>query len=161
MLTSKPEPIFTFVRRPACPVCGYPSYSLAGVHPQCASVAADKIQIARTAAKIAAKAAQPRRKRHERRRPNYPTSPVSSIPNDFRKDGATMADFVMRTYRLTPCAATPTTRNEGMDFRARDDEDAIVQSLQIMESKAWISGKLFFKDEHIGMIPVAELPANK
>jgi hypothetical protein len=32
----KPEPIYFPVVRKCCPVCGKPSYSLSGEHPQCA-----------------------------------------------------------------------------------------------------------------------------
>jgi hypothetical protein len=32
----KPTPLFTVQKRLACPVCGEPTYSLSGIHPQCA-----------------------------------------------------------------------------------------------------------------------------
>jgi hypothetical protein len=32
----KPTPLFTAQKRLACPVCGAPTYSLSGIHPQCA-----------------------------------------------------------------------------------------------------------------------------
>ena len=42
MNTSKPEPLLAQPRRDrACPVCGKPSYSREGIHPQCAVQQAD------------------------------------------------------------------------------------------------------------------------
>jgi hypothetical protein len=37
----KPAPINTVVSKRLCPVCGEPSYSASGIHPQCATVQAD------------------------------------------------------------------------------------------------------------------------
>ncbi len=39
----KPLPLFGATTREPCPVCGHASYSLAGIHPQCAVRAADKV----------------------------------------------------------------------------------------------------------------------
>jgi hypothetical protein len=36
------------VKPPACPVCGKPSYSRGGVHPQCAVARADKVRKLKT-----------------------------------------------------------------------------------------------------------------
>lgn len=39
---NEPLPYAEPPRRPVCPVCGKPSYSKAGVHPQCAAVRMDQ-----------------------------------------------------------------------------------------------------------------------
>jgi hypothetical protein len=69
MAERKPDPIYSSPRRPSCPVCGHPSYSLAGIHPQCATVAADKVQVARAAAKLLSKPVPFKLKRYEKRCP--------------------------------------------------------------------------------------------
>ena len=43
-MSSITKPTFEFQKPPACPVCGKPSYSLGGVHPQCAVARADKVR---------------------------------------------------------------------------------------------------------------------
>ena len=50
----KPLPLFVEKPRVHCPVCGHVTYSIAGIHPQCAMIAADKSYIARIKAKQAA-----------------------------------------------------------------------------------------------------------
>ena len=57
MSESKPAPLFApRAQRPLCPVCGEPSYSRRGIHPQCAekrSAAARDlaVQVGRTPSK--------------------------------------------------------------------------------------------------------------
>ncbi|OYW18706.1 MAG: hypothetical protein B7Z55_10140 [Planctomycetales bacterium 12-60-4] len=71
----KPEPLFLAPSRANCPVCGKPSYSSAGIHPQCAMLAADQVHLTRL------KARQPTvvhpvvssLKRHEKRCPRCET----------------------------------------------------------------------------------------
>ena len=70
MSERKPVPIFSWPARPRCPVCGYTSYSLAGIHPQCASVASDKVRIARTVTKTVEKPIEPKLKRYEKNCPS-------------------------------------------------------------------------------------------
>lgn len=41
MSDTKPDPLYTPPHRKTCPVCGTVSYSLAGIHPQCAMQMAD------------------------------------------------------------------------------------------------------------------------
>jgi ribosomal protein S27AE len=41
MSEKKPTPVITRWNNTKCPVCGQPSYSLGGIHPQCAMVQAD------------------------------------------------------------------------------------------------------------------------
>ena len=41
-MSSISKPTFVVQKPPACPVCGKPSYSRGGVHPQCAVARADK-----------------------------------------------------------------------------------------------------------------------
>ena len=43
-MASISKPAVVAQRPPACPVCGKPSYSLGGVHPQCAVTRADKVR---------------------------------------------------------------------------------------------------------------------
>lgn len=43
-MASISKPTFVAQKPPACPVCGKPSYSLGGVHPQCAVTRADKVR---------------------------------------------------------------------------------------------------------------------
>jgi hypothetical protein len=50
-MSSITKPTFVAQKPPACPVCGKPSYSLGGVHPQCAVARADKVRKAKPAAK--------------------------------------------------------------------------------------------------------------
>lgn len=38
---SKPAPLYSIPARTLCPVCGTPTYSSAGIHPQCAVERAD------------------------------------------------------------------------------------------------------------------------
>ena len=47
MQHKKPVPLVARSRRPACPVCGQTSYSLAGIHPQCAVKQADDKRLER------------------------------------------------------------------------------------------------------------------
>ena len=42
MSDKKPEPLVRPQAQKKCPVCGYPSYSIDGVHPQCHGVKADR-----------------------------------------------------------------------------------------------------------------------
>lgn len=67
----KPEPLFLTTPRANCPVCGKPSYSPAGVHPQCAMLAADQVHLTRIKARQQTVAAPPvsSLKRHEKRCP--------------------------------------------------------------------------------------------
>jgi hypothetical protein len=44
----KPKPLNSEPPRKICPVCGEPSYSRAGIHPQCAAVQADAKRIRKT-----------------------------------------------------------------------------------------------------------------
>src|SRR5437762_13685930 len=55
-LHKKPQPLYDCAIRPLCPVCGHVSYSSAGIHPQCAMRAADKLQIIRAKSRKSAKA---------------------------------------------------------------------------------------------------------
>lgn len=41
MHAKRPLPLFEAQPRPKCPVCGHPTYSRAGIHPQCAQKRAD------------------------------------------------------------------------------------------------------------------------
>jgi predicted RNA-binding Zn-ribbon protein involved in translation (DUF1610 family) len=41
----KPEPLLSVSGRTLCPVCGEVSYSVQGIHPQCAVVQADAIRM--------------------------------------------------------------------------------------------------------------------
>ncbi|MCI0358317.1 MAG: hypothetical protein L0211_07535 [Planctomycetaceae bacterium] len=43
-MASISKPTFVAQKPPLCPVCGKPSYSLGGVHPQCAVSRADKVR---------------------------------------------------------------------------------------------------------------------
>ena len=43
----KPGPLYPSTARTPCPVCGQPSYSHEGIHPQCAMHVADQIHINR------------------------------------------------------------------------------------------------------------------
>ena len=44
----RPLPLQSPAQRQRCPVCGEPSYSRAGIHPQCAQRQADAKRMART-----------------------------------------------------------------------------------------------------------------
>ena len=56
MNNKKPEPIYEAPTRSCCPVCGKPSYSLGGTHPQCSEARADaKSRATRKANSAAAK----------------------------------------------------------------------------------------------------------
>ena len=44
-IVKKPEPIFNQPERAECPVCGKPSYSAGGIHPQCAVQLEDKQRV--------------------------------------------------------------------------------------------------------------------
>lgn len=54
MSAKKPVPLLTGTSPETCPVCGQPSYSPAGIHPQCAVTQADAPRNARLAAEKAA-----------------------------------------------------------------------------------------------------------
>jgi hypothetical protein len=41
MNAKRPAPLHEVRPRPNCPICGHPSYSRAGIHPQCAQKQAD------------------------------------------------------------------------------------------------------------------------
>ena len=41
MSRKKPEPLYSQPPRKICPICGEPSYSRGGMHPQCAAADAD------------------------------------------------------------------------------------------------------------------------
>jgi hypothetical protein len=45
--SKKPVPLYQGVTRLPCPICGHPSYSREGIHPQCAMAVADKAHIDR------------------------------------------------------------------------------------------------------------------
>lgn len=51
MHSKRPIPLYVAKPRPLCPVCGQPSYSRAGVHPQCAQDRADKVRMEQVKAK--------------------------------------------------------------------------------------------------------------
>ena len=55
MSEKKPTPIFVERNGKICPVCGKPSYSREGVHPQCAMTQADASRKMRLAAEKKAK----------------------------------------------------------------------------------------------------------
>lgn len=59
LLHRKPEPLLPSRLRALCPVCGKPSYSRAGVHPQCAMLAADQAHARRTTVSPPQPAPQP------------------------------------------------------------------------------------------------------
>jgi hypothetical protein len=59
VMTSKPEPLMPSLMRPPCPVCGQVSYSRAGIHPQCAMLAADQVRVTKINARKAADAKKP------------------------------------------------------------------------------------------------------
>jgi len=50
----KPTPLVSKAKRENCPVCGKPSYSPAGIHPQCAVSQADAPRKAKLAAEKSA-----------------------------------------------------------------------------------------------------------
>jgi hypothetical protein len=54
----KPEPISADPKRKKCPVCGKPSYSASGIHPQCCSTRSDAVLRAARKAAAALAAAQ-------------------------------------------------------------------------------------------------------
>ena len=58
-LHKKPTPLYSTTARTPCPVCGHVSYSPAGIHPQCAMRAADKVQIDRDKARKLARTKPP------------------------------------------------------------------------------------------------------
>jgi hypothetical protein len=62
MSDTKPEPLFRAPLRKLCPICGEISYSLCGVHPQCAMEEADapRMERIRTLRKAAAPVRKPR-----------------------------------------------------------------------------------------------------
>ena len=60
MNAKRPEPLYAAKTRPICPVCGAPSYSRAGIHPQCAQEKADEQRMQEVKAKR--KAAPPQKK---------------------------------------------------------------------------------------------------
>lgn len=41
MSEKKPSALFGSTEVPICPVCGQPTYSAGGIHPQCAQIQAD------------------------------------------------------------------------------------------------------------------------
>ena len=53
---SEKKPVFTEPNSKACPVCGKSSYSLGGIHPQCAVLLADAPRADRLDAEKKAKA---------------------------------------------------------------------------------------------------------
>jgi hypothetical protein len=57
-MSSITKPAFIAVKPPACPVCGKPSYSRGGVHPQCAVARADKARKPKPAKPAAKKTAE-------------------------------------------------------------------------------------------------------
>jgi len=59
LTNTKPEPLFPVAVRPMCPVCGQASYSRAGIHPQCAMLAADEVHVSRINARKAALSKHP------------------------------------------------------------------------------------------------------
>jgi len=46
MNAKRPEPLFGPKSQPVCPVCGHPSYSRIGIHPQCSRQKADAQRMA-------------------------------------------------------------------------------------------------------------------
>ena len=48
MSSKKPQPLISRTKRERCPVCGEISYSLTGVHPQCAMRQADAKRLRRS-----------------------------------------------------------------------------------------------------------------
>jgi hypothetical protein len=69
----KPLPLFDVQIRPMCPICGHASYSRAGIHPQCAMAAEDKVHSQRISAHRLAEPTPPvsmtTLRRHEKRCP--------------------------------------------------------------------------------------------
>ncbi len=61
MSKAKPKLTYAFPARKLCPVCGMPSYSQGGVHPQCSEAAADakRVKQSKAARQKAAKTAPP------------------------------------------------------------------------------------------------------
>lgn len=57
MNQKKPAPMHTAIPRKVCPVCGQASYSVAGIHPQCAEAQADEKRMKKVKAKKADKPA--------------------------------------------------------------------------------------------------------
>ena len=55
MNQKKPAPMHSAIPRKVCPVCGQASYSLAGIHPQCAEAQADEKRMKKVKAKKADK----------------------------------------------------------------------------------------------------------
>lgn len=51
MHAKRPIPLYASKPRPLCPVCGQPTYSRAGIHPQCAQERADKERMEEVKAK--------------------------------------------------------------------------------------------------------------
>ncbi len=51
MNAKRPEPLYETKTRPKCPVCGQPTYSRAGIHPQCAQDRADERRMEEVKAK--------------------------------------------------------------------------------------------------------------
>jgi hypothetical protein len=58
MNAKRPGPLFAAPSRPVCPVCGAPSYSRAGIHPQCAQDRADEKRMQEVKAKQKSKKPQ-------------------------------------------------------------------------------------------------------
>jgi hypothetical protein len=50
----KTAPLHAAVARQACPVCRHPSYSAAGIHPQCAQIRAEARRLRRASALVGA-----------------------------------------------------------------------------------------------------------
>lgn len=66
MSISKPIPEAPQVKRNLCPICGKPSYSRDGIHPQCSLDRADAVRFdkIREQRKLDAKVEKPKTKRH-------------------------------------------------------------------------------------------------
>jgi endogenous inhibitor of DNA gyrase (YacG/DUF329 family) len=79
----KPAPLFPSVARAPCPVCGQPSYSQEGIHPQCAMHVADQIHIDRLRA---GQFAQPAPDAGQNAKPNRHDREYESDPEDRNSD---------------------------------------------------------------------------
>ena len=59
MSSKKPQPLMGRHKREPCPVCGEISYSLEGIHPQCAQRRADQVRMNNIKATRLAEPAEP------------------------------------------------------------------------------------------------------
>ncbi|MEX0718832.1 MAG: hypothetical protein WD066_19725 [Planctomycetaceae bacterium] len=83
----KPVPLGMFSSKPrrVCAICGTPSYSASGVHPQCAQEKADREQTARLKAQQKAAPPKPAVENHEVLRPWHKRCPKCKEQVHVRK----------------------------------------------------------------------------